>query len=112
MKEVLIRGEKVQLSERSARDVLELADFYKSHPPKTDLENLFVMAAVVESSIQTTRQKIAWHRLFEKFRYRKYKTKYLLKYLSQSELMGLYQDVFTLEGNDLKKKVAEQESHE
>jgi len=107
MKEVEIRGKKVFLSERSAKDVLDLADFYKRQPEKTDFENLFIMAAVIEASIKATRTKFSWYRVLENLRYRKYKTKYLLKYLSQSELIGLYQDVFSLEGHDLKKKVAD-----
>jgi len=112
MKEIKIRGRKVILSERSSKEVLDQADFYKKHPPKTDLENLFIMAAVLEASIRTTRMNLSWYKVLENIRYRKYKIKYLLKYLSQSDLMGLYQDVLLIEGNELKKKVTEQASQE
>lgn len=106
-----IRGKDIILSERSAKDVLDLADFYKKNPPDNEFGNLIIIAAVIEASLRATRNKLSWYD-FKRFRYKKYKIKFLLKYLSQAELTELYQDVFLLEGFDLKKKIVQEASQE
>ncbi len=110
--EVEIGRDKLILSERTARDVLDLSEYHEKHKSNTPTYNLVVMATVIESSLRATMRNLSWYRFFEKHKYKKYKTKYLLEKLPQSKLLDLYQKIFELEGIDIKKKVMEVQSQE
>ena len=107
IKSIELLGRKVELSERNAFDVLELMKFVESRPMDANLAS-FVNARVIEDSLQFYFSKVNFIKRF--FLKRKFTTKKLIKLLSSKELGEYAMEVLTLEGVDVKKKVAEQEA--
>lgn len=99
-KEVEIFGKKVKLSERNARDVLNLAE-YAGSQQMTPAMSVYISAIALQDSLK---YGLKWYE-------RKITAKKLLKKLTQKEIFEFMAVVLEIEGVD-KKKVAEVESEE
>jgi hypothetical protein len=100
--EVKIRGKTFLLYERTTEDVHALINYvYKNQTNG----NLPIVSAL--SQIQIISDSLKHSRRFLPFWERwltKYKVPYLMKFLTQSEVIELSEKVLMLEGIDLKKK--------
>lgn len=108
--EVEISGKKVILSERPAKDALDLADYAKHNNDGGSTLFLFVYCRAIADSIKATRRHFKWYKFVKRLLYRKFNIKYLFKRLSQSEILRLHDAVLGLEDLDVKKKESQTET--
>ena len=98
------------LCERSAEDVLTLAEYVKRHE-NTPTQSIIVCATVVSHSLKEYHKTIKWYKIFHKRKIKKLlNPNHVLTQFSQQQLYSLYMEVLALEGIDFKKKVTETES--
>ena len=127
---IQIGKDELELSERRAKDVLDLNEYHEKNKSDSPTYNLVIMATVIESSLRVKvsaiKEEIAglkrrrWHWLsgevnqkikslkLELGKYSKYDVQYLLSQLSQHQLLEIYFKVLKLEGVNIeesKKKV-------
>jgi hypothetical protein len=109
------------LSERSAEDVLTLAAHSRLNN-STAAQSVIICATAISQSLQfhydemlKEYKALKFYHFIKKYHWNKahkadrllLKPKGVIKALAQSEIYSVYMDVLTLEGVDLKKKVAE-----
>ena len=112
-KVITLFGDSVILAQRDAYDVMMMVNFSMQNKMQVTPEIfLYQCAKVTEAGLKYTYKNLPWYRLIQKIKLRrKLRVKYLLKHLSQSELMDLSNQVYELEGievpseDELKKKV-------
>jgi hypothetical protein len=112
-KTITLFRESVLLTERDSFDVMMMVNFSMQNKMQVTPEVfLYQCAKVTESALKYSYKNLPLYRFFRKLNLkRKLRVKYLLKHLSQSELIKLSNQVYELEGikipteDDLKKKV-------
>jgi len=108
-KKINIAGHDLLLYERSAKDVLDLADFIQSQNGESAAKvNLFIGVQTLLASLKPNLKKVKWFRFIKKYKLKKIISyQFLFLYFSISELDAVVTDIHLLEGNDIKKKVME-----
>jgi hypothetical protein len=101
-KEINLFGKKLLLGERTAIDVLNLSEALKNYDIEKKSEPSFYLltsATVIEDALKININNLKWYNFLKKRKYRvQLSAQYLLKNLTQQELMKYTQDVYELEG--------------
>ncbi|MBU1095839.1 MAG: hypothetical protein KKB34_05095 [Bacteroidetes bacterium] len=109
-KESILFGRKVVLAQRDSYDIMMMTNFAMKNRGKLTPEVfLYETAKVVETGMKYSYKILPWYRVIKKLLLRRIlRVNYLLKNLSQEELVDLSTQVYELEGinvNADKKKV-------
>lgn len=112
-KEIELFGFKLNLSERNAQDVLDLAEYVKASEDSNI--NLYSAGYTIESGLRSNYADIRFYDFKKKKLKKLLSTKNILKSLSTKEIFDIALEVYKLEGYkvddtealDSKKKVAE-----
>lgn len=104
-------GQKLRLSERSARDVNKLIEHSKANQDKSYSDYLVEAAICIADGLKINLRNLPWYRLCRRRRLRRQlTTTSLLADLTANQIFELAEKVYLLEGI-VKKKVAQKQEN-
>lgn len=109
-KNIILFGEPVILSERSARDVFTTAEFIEKYP-EDDYAGIITRISIIQSALIINLSTLQWWRILKRFKYRfKFSTRYILAHLSTNQIVDLSNEILEeLECVDISKKKVDEE---